>query len=153
MPVEIRIALREDMSQVLNLIKELAVYEKAPNEVINSTKNLEEDGFGENKIFDCFVAELNGVIVGFALFYTGYSTWKGRTLYLEDILVTASERGKGIGAMLFEAVKSEAIKRGVKRMDWQVLEWNEPAIQFYKKYNATLDAEWINGRFFENDLH
>jgi hypothetical protein len=74
MPVEIRIALREDMSQVLNLIKELAVYEKAPNEVINSTKNLEEDGFGENKIFDCFVAELNGVIVGFALFYTGYST-------------------------------------------------------------------------------
>jgi GNAT superfamily N-acetyltransferase len=153
MQISIRTARPNDMSVVLNLIQELAVYEKAPNEVINTVENLIKDGFGDSKIFDCIVAENNLTIVGFALYFTGYSTWKGRTLYLEDILVTESFRGKGVGSSLFEAVVNEAKKRGVKRMDWQVLEWNEPAIQFYKKYKATLDSEWINGRFFEQDLH
>jgi GNAT superfamily N-acetyltransferase len=141
----------EDMPSVLELIKELAHYEKAPNEVINTSDNLIADGFGEGKIFDCLVAEnQNNVIVGFALFFIGYSTWKGKTLYLEDILVTESYRKQGIGEKLFLAVKAEAEKRGVKRMDWQVLDWNEPAIRFYKKHRAHLDPEWINGRFFFN---
>jgi GNAT superfamily N-acetyltransferase len=152
MQINIRKAKPQDMTAVHMLIKELAAYERAPNEVINTVENLERDGFGPDKIFDCFIAENERGVVGFALYYTGYSTWKGRTLYLEDILVNESHRGKGIGALLFEAVMAEAKNRGVKRMDWQVLDWNEPAIQFYKKYNAKLDNEWINGRFFEKDL-
>lgn len=144
----VRSAIPSDMENVLELIKELATYEKAPNEVINTTENLLKDCFGEHKICDCIVAEQDNNVVGFALFFTGYSTWKGRTLYLEDILVTESCRGQGIGALLFEKVIEIAKDRKVKRMDWQVLEWNEPAINFYKKYNATLDPEWFNGRLY-----
>ncbi|MBC8475074.1 MAG: GNAT family N-acetyltransferase, partial [Bacteroidetes bacterium] len=100
----------------------------------------------------CLVAEVENIVVGFALYYTGYSTWKGRTLYLEDFLVSENHRGRGIGKLLFDAVVLEAKKRDVKRMDWQIIDWNEPAINFYKKYNATLDGEWINGRLFEEDI-
>ena len=103
-------------------------------------------------MFDCIVAEIENNVVGFALYYTGYSTWKGRTLYLEDFLVSEDYRGKGIGRLLFNQVILEAKKRNVKRMDWQVIDWNEPAINFYSKYNATLDGEWINGRLFEEDI-
>ena len=152
MKITIRESKKEDMSAVLDLIQELASYEKATNEMINTVENLEKDGFGKDKVFDCIVAELDDIIVGFALFFTGYSTWKGKTLYLEDFLVNESHRGKGIGKLLFNKVIEEAKKRGVKRMDWQVLDWNEPAINFYKKYNATLDGEWFNGRLFEQDI-
>jgi GNAT superfamily N-acetyltransferase len=100
------------------------------------------------KFVIALLLNLDKEVVGFALFYTGYSTWKGRTLYLEDILVTNAQRGNGIGALLFEKVVEIAKERNVKRMDWQVLEWNEPAINFYKKYNATLDPEWLNGRLY-----
>lgn len=148
MEVKIRKAKSEDMPRVLELIQELATYEKAPDEMINTVENLEKDGFGTDKVFDCIVAEKEGVIVGFALYFTGYSTWKGRTLYLEDFIVSEQYRGKGYGKMLFEEVLKEAKRRNVKRMDWQVLDWNEPAIKFYEKYNATLDGEWFNGRFF-----
>lgn len=153
MDVRIRKAKIEDMPRVLELIQELATYEKAPDEMINTVENLERDGFGESKVFDCIVAEGDDLIVGFALFFTGYSTWKGRTLYLEDFIVSETYRGKGYGKLLFEEVIAEAKRREVKRMDWQVLEWNEHAIQFYKKYKATLDGEWYNGRFFEEDLN
>lgn len=152
MNIRIREAKKEDMSQVLSLIQELADYENAPKEMVNTVENLQRDGFGPEKVFDCFVAELNDNIVGFALFYTGYSTWKGKTLYLEDFYVTESQRGKGIGKLIFDSVILEAKKRNVQRMDWQVLDWNEPAINFYKKYESTLDGEWINGRLFEKDI-
>lgn len=144
----IRNSFPSDMVRVLELIQELATYEKAPNEVINTVENLLRDCFGERKVCDCIVAEVDKQVVGFALFYSGYSTWKGRTLYLEDILVTESARGKGIGGLLFEKVVAIAKDRRVKRMDWQVLNWNESAINFYKKYEAILDDEWTNGRLF-----
>ena len=144
----VRNAFPSDMNRVLELIQELATYEKAPNEVINTVENLLRDCFGERKICDCIVAEMDKEVVGFALFFTGYSTWKGRTLYLEDILVTDACRGQGIGALLIEKVVEIAKERNVKRMDWQVLEWNEPAINFYKKYKAILDPEWLNGRLY-----
>ncbi len=152
MKITIRQSQKEDMPKVLEYIQELATYEKAPNEMVNTVENLEKDGFGDNKVFDCLVAEVDSMVIGFALYYTGYSTWKGRTLYLEDFLVSENYRGKGIGKLLFNQVILEAKKRGVKRMDWQVIDWNDPAINFYKKYNAKLDGEWINGRFFEEDI-
>jgi GNAT superfamily N-acetyltransferase len=142
----IRTATPKDMQAVNNLIHELAVYEKAGEQHINTTEQLIEDGFGPNKVFDCIVAELNGTVVGFALFYTSYSTWKGKCLYLEDFLVTEKLRGQGIGKLLFDEVYQIAKNRNVGRFEWQVLDWNEPAINFYKKYNATLDGEWLNGK-------
>jgi GNAT superfamily N-acetyltransferase len=142
----IRTATPKDMQAVNNLIHELAVYEKAVEQHINTTEQLIEDGFGPNKVFDCIVAELNGTVVGFALFYTSYSTWKGKCLYLEDFLVTEKLRGKGIGKLLFDEVYQIAKNKNVGRFEWQVLDWNEPAINFYKKYNATLDGEWLNGK-------
>ena len=152
MKITIRQSEKEDMPKVLEYIQELATYEKAPDEMVNTVENLEKDGFGDNKVFDCLVAEVDNVVIGFALYYTGYSTWKGKTLYLEDFLVSENYRGKGIGKLLFNQVILEAKKRGVKRMDWQVIDWNDPAINFYKKYNAKLDREWFNGRFFEEDI-
>lgn len=135
------------MGATLELITELAVYEKAPNEVVTTEQQLIEDGFGPDKIFDIFVAEKEGRIVGIALYYTKYSTWKGRCLFLEDIIVTEKLRGQGIGKLLFEEVVLVAKQRGVQRMEWQVLDWNEPALNFYRKYNAILDGEWLNGKF------
>ncbi|MDC0339411.1 GNAT family N-acetyltransferase [Flavobacteriales bacterium] len=152
MKITIRQSQKEDMPKVLEYIQELATYEKAPDEMENTVEDLEKNGFGDHKVFDCIVAEIENNIVGFALYYTGYSTWKGRTLYLEDFLVSEDYRGKGIGKLLFNQVILEAKKRNVKRMDWQVIDWNKPAINFYNKYNARLDGEWINGRLFEEDI-
>lgn len=152
MQVVIRSATENDMKDVLDLIQELADYENAPNEVIITEQQLIADGFGEGKTFDCLVAEdANKEIQGMAIFYTGYSTWKGKTLYLEDFLVKSAARKNGIGQQLFNAVVDEAKARKVNRMDWQVLDWNEPAIAFYKKNNALLDPEWLNGRLFFNN--
>ncbi len=149
--ITIRPYTKEDIPAIFSLIKELAIYEKAGDEVETSIEQLEKDGLEDN-LFQCFVAELDEKVVGFALYYFGYSTWKGKTLYLEDFVVKETHRGDGIGAMLFERLIQEANHQKAHRMDWQVLEWNAPAINFYKKYNAHLDPEWINGRFYNIDL-
>jgi GNAT superfamily N-acetyltransferase len=140
----IRIGKKEDLPSVLNLVKELAEYERAAHEVINTIDLMEQDGFGENPIFGFFVAESNEKIVGISLYYWRYSTWKGKRLYLEDIVVTESERGNGIGKLLFDRTLQHALDQNCSGMMWQVLDWNEPAINFYKKYGSKLDGEWIN---------
>lgn len=143
--ITIRRAEKKDCKRLLELVNELAVYEKAPQEVTVTLQHFEESGFGENPVWWGFVAEDDNLILGFALYYIRYSTWKGQSLYLEDFLVTEKARGKGIGKLLFDRIIKECKEKGFKRMCWQVLEWNEPAINFYKKYNATLDNEWVNG--------
>ncbi|MEY4521351.1 MAG: hypothetical protein RIT10_536 [Bacteroidota bacterium] len=143
----IRTAQPGDEHAIMQLIHALAAYEKAPNEVINTAESLAVHLF-EEKICAAFVAEIEQQIVGFALFYTNYSTWKGKCLYLEDLFVLPEFRRSKIGDQLFDTVVKEAQRRKVRRMDWQVLDWNETAIQFYKAKNATLDPEWINGRLF-----
>ncbi len=141
----IRRAEKKDCARLLELIQELADYEKASEEVTVSLLHFEESGFGEIPIWWAFVAELNGKVEGFALYYIRYSTWKGQCLYLEDFLVTEKLRGQGAGKLLFDRIIQEAKDKGFTRMVWQVLEWNTPAINFYNKYKATLDPEWING--------
>jgi GNAT superfamily N-acetyltransferase len=150
--INLRVGNKADLPRVLELITELAIYEKAPNDVVVTVPEMENWGFGKDKLFDFFVAERSGIIVGIALYYYKYSTWKGKCLFLEDIIVTESLRGKGIGQLLFEAVARVAKEQKVRRMEWQVLEWNEPALNFYRKYNAHLDPEWINGKFTDEDL-
>lgn len=144
----IRKAEKKDCVRLLELIQELADYEKAPQEVTVTLEHFEESGFGEKPVWWAFVAEMNGKVEGFALYYIRYSTWKGQCLYLEDFLVTEKLRGQGAGKLLFDRVIEEAKERGYNRMVWQVLDWNEPAINFYKKYNATLDPEWVNGTLY-----
>lgn len=140
----IRQGRKEDIPSTLELIKELARYERAPDQVITTVEQMERDGFGPNPIFGFFVAEENGTIIGISLYYWRYSTWKGKRLYLEDIIVTEKERGKGAGKLLFDRTMKLAVDEGCTGMMWQVLEWNEPAINFYKKYGAKLDDEWTN---------
>jgi GNAT superfamily N-acetyltransferase len=143
--MNIRRAVREDCPAMLELIRELALYEKAPQEVTVEPQHFEESGFGPIPVWWALVAEDEaGLVVGFALYYIRYSTWKGQVMYLEDILVTEKMRGKGIGSMLVDRLIVEARERGIRRIVWQVLEWNEPAINFYKKYNAQFDPEWVN---------
>jgi len=143
--MEVRRAKKEDCPRLLELIQELALYERAPQEVTVTLEHFTQSGFGDQPIWWAFVAEENGFIHGFALYYSRYSTWKGQAMYLEDILVTEKSRGKGIGKLLFDQLIEEARARQFKRIVWQVLEWNEPAINFYKKYQANLDPEWWNG--------
>lgn len=146
--MQIRVAQPGDEQAIHGLIQALAEYEKAPDEVINTPEQLRIDLF-EDKICGAFVvANEHDLIVGFALYYVSYSTWKGRCLYLEDFYVLPEYRRGGIGSRLFEKVMELAKEWGVKRMDWQVLDWNEPAIEFYRKHGAILDPEWVNGRFF-----
>lgn len=141
----IRKGVREDIPQVFGLIQELALYEKAPHEVENTVEQMLIDGFGDKPIFDFFVAEAaTGEIVGIALYYFRYSTWKGRRLYLEDLIVTENHRGHGLGKLLFDAIIEEAKATRSNGVVWQVLEWNEPAINFYKKYQTNFDGEWLN---------
>ncbi|WP_324672684.1 GNAT family N-acetyltransferase [Hymenobacter sp. GOD-10R] len=149
----IRRGVEADLPQVLGLIQELAEYERAPQEVTNTLADMQRDGFGPEPIFKFFVAEnAEGAILGIALYYTAYSTWKGRMLYLEDLVVTEAARGTGLGKLLFDAVVHEARTTGANRMKWQVLEWNEPAIGFYKKIGANLDPEWHNGNLTNEQL-
>lgn len=150
--IVIRNAVKEDCSALLSLITELAEYEKAVHEVEIQTSQLQVDGFGENPLFHVIVAVKDKTIIGMAFYYYKYSTWKGRCLFLEDLVVREAFRKEGVGGLLFEAVIEVAKSENVKRMEWQVLDWNDPAINFYKKYNAELDPEWINGRFYERDL-
>jgi GNAT superfamily N-acetyltransferase len=144
MEVIIRPAIQSDCARLLELIHELAVYEKAPEQVTVSLSHFIESGFGNKPVWWALVAEVDGVVVGMALYYIRYSTWKGQRLYLEDLLVTEEMRGNKIGSMLVDALIKEAKQKGFKGMNWQVLEWNEPAINFYKKYKADFDPEWVN---------
>lgn len=140
----IRRAVREDCARILELVRELADYERAPQEVTVTLEHFEESGFGPAPVWWAFVAELNGRVEGFALWYVRFSTWKGRRMYLEDFLVTEKLRGQGMGRQLFDRLLEEAKEKGFNGIVWQVLEWNEPAINFYKKYKASFDAEWVN---------
>lgn len=144
MNINIRKAVKADCPRILALIRELALYEKAPHEVTVTLEEMEDAGFGSQPTWEAFVAEEEGVIQGLALYYIRYSTWKGRRVYLEDLIVTEEMRGKGIGKLLFERVLEEGKSKGYSGMAWQVLDWNEAAINFYKKYNASFDAEWVN---------
>lgn len=145
--IRYRAAIPGDEQGIMDLIHELAAYERAPEQVVNSAADLGVHLF-EEKICDALVSLHEEEIVGFALYFTNYSTWKGKCLYLEDFYVKPEFRGFGIGAELFDRVVEIAKARGVKRMDWQVLEWNKPALAFYTKKSAVLDPEWINGRLF-----
>ena len=142
--VIIRGGTKEDTSQVFGLIKELALFEKAPEEVTNSVEQMEEDGFGKNPIYGIFVAEKSKKIVGISIFYNRYSTWKGKRLYLEDIIVTESERGQGIGKLLMDRTIRHAKDTDCTGMTWQALDWNQPALDFYEKYGASFDEDWVN---------
>lgn len=142
--VIIRKAVQEDCAPMLELIKELADYEKALHEVTLTLDQFIEDGFGKSPVWGAFVAEFNGKIVGISLYYDRYSTWKGRRLYLEDLVVTENLRGKQIGKKLFEATLEYGKSNQYSGMVFQVLNWNEPAISFYKKYSPKFDDEWLN---------
>lgn len=140
----VRRAVIEDCAAMLELVRELAHYERAPHEVTVTPEHFAESGFGPSPVWWAFVVEEDGVILGFALYYIRYSTWKGQRMYLEDIIVTEPARGRGLGKLLMDALVQEAKDRKFSGMVWQVLEWNEPAINFYKKYNASFDPEWLN---------
>lgn len=142
----------EDLKAVFDLVMELAIYEKAPHEVANSVERMTEDGFGEKPVFEFFVAEVDDQILGTAIFYYRYSTWKGKAIYLEDLVVSEPARGKGYGKLLLDAIVMEAKATNSKQVRWQVLDWNEPAINFYKKLGADLDGEWINCTLSEEHI-
>ena len=144
MELTIRKAVKEDCPRLMELVHELAVYERAPEEVTVELSHFIESGFGPHPVWWAFVAEEEGRIEGFALYYIRYSTWKGQRMYLEDLIVTESMRGKKVGKLLFDRLIEEAKEKGFNRMIWQVLEWNEPAINFYKKYDTKFDGEWVN---------
>jgi GNAT superfamily N-acetyltransferase len=148
MSITIRRAIKEDCPRLLELITELAIYEKAPDDVTVTLEHFTESGFGKNPVWWTFVAEVNGRVDGFALYYIRYSTWKGQAMYLEDIVVTEKARGNGIGKLLMDRLIEEAKEKKFNRIIWQVLEWNEPAINFYKKYNAEFDGEWMNCQIY-----
>jgi len=140
----VRDGRKEDLPRVLELVKELAAYEKAPEQVTNTVEMMEADGFSSSSVFAFYVACRGAKIIGISLYYYRYSTWKGKRLYLEDIVVTESERGSGTGKLLFDKTIEKAKETGCTGMMWQVLDWNQPAINFYKKYGARLDDGWIN---------
>lgn len=145
MEINIRPAVKEDCARMLELIKELAVYEKAPDEVTVDFNHFVDSGFGENPVWWAYVAEIDDKVQAFALYYIRYSTWKGQRMYLEDILVTEEMRGKGLGKLLLDKLIEVAKEKKYSGIVWQVLEWNKPAIDFYKKYpGIKFDAEWVN---------
>jgi GNAT superfamily N-acetyltransferase len=142
--VHIRRAVRTDCPRLLELIKGLALYERAPQEVTVTPEEFADSGFGTQPVWWAFVAEADGILCGFALYYIRYSTWKGQRLYLEDLYVEPEMRGKGIGARLFEQLMQETRERQLHGMTWQALKWNEPALNFYRKYHASFDEGWVN---------
>lgn len=142
--LHIRKAKADDCEAMLELIRELAEYEKAPDEVTVTLEHFRDAGFGNEPVWGAFVAEVDEKMIGISLYYIRYSTWKGKRLYLEDLIVTESFRGKGIGKILFDKTIEYGKEKGYSGMMWQVLDWNEPAIRFYKKYDAKFDDEWLN---------
>lgn len=151
-----RLATKEDMPRVLELINELAVFEKEPDAVEVTLEMLESDGFGEHPKFTCFVVEVDNKVEGMALVYMRYSTWKGEALHLEDLIVSQSQRGKNIGTMLLDEVVKYGKSLGVKRISWEVLDWNEPAIKFYENKGAKVMRDWdvvqLNEKEIDNYL-
>ena len=148
----VRKGTKNDVKAVHALIVELAIYERAEQEVSNTVDQLLRDGFGEDPVYELLVAETEEKVVGMALWYTKYSTWKGKCGYLEDLVVQADVRGRGIGKALFLEVAKACAHRGYGRMEWQVLDWNEPAIGFYRSLGAGLDPEWLNGTLTKDEL-
>ncbi len=140
--IKIRIGTPSDMPAVLELIQELAIFEREPNAVVVTADDLVRDGFGPQPMFGTFVAEVEGKIVGMALYYYRYSTWKGRTIHLEDLIVQAAMRGQGVGEALYAHVLKQAQKDQVRRVEWNVLDWNTPAIAFYEKSGARVLDDW-----------
>lgn len=149
----IRRGNKNDLPRLLELIQELAIYEREPDAVVVSLEELEKDGFGPNPLYGFFVAEVEDKIVGIAHYYYRYSTWNGKVLYLEDLIVTESERGKGYGRKLLDRIIQQAAEDQCRLCTWQVLDWNEPSINFYKSIGAELDSEWINCTVREKDYH
>lgn len=152
MSILIRDAVQNDMKQVLKLIKELAKFEKEPNAVILNEEQLVRDGFSKNPKFKCFVAESNNEIIGLALGYPRYSTWKGVTMHLEDLIVTKSRRGNGVGSLLFSKFINYAHSQRVKRIEWAVLDWNVNAIEFYEKNGAKILSDWRVAQMDEDSI-
>ena len=148
----IRVATEKDMSQVLNLIKELALFEKEPNSVKITVTDLQKDGFGSHPAFKCFVAEINNTIEGIALVYKRYSTWKGIVLHLEDLVVNPKLRGLGLGTALLDEVVKYGHDLGVKRISWEVLDWNEKAITLYEKKGAKVLRDWDVVQLNEHEI-
>lgn len=142
--INIRKGTIQDITAALALIQELADYEKASEEVVVTAETMQKDGFAENPVYEFLVAEMGAKIVGIAVYFPTYSTWKGRAMHLEDLVVTQTERRKGIGRLLFDAVVEVAKTKETQRLTWQVLDWNHPAIEFYKTLNTNFDGEWIN---------
>ncbi len=140
----IRSALKEDCSAIYDLIMELAIYEKAPEKMVNTPERLLEDGFGAIPLYTCFVAELEGEVVGMSFCYIRYSTWVGKVLYLEDLIVKEDKRRQGIGKLLIDQTLTYARNHNFARLSWQVLDWNTPAIEFYKQWETGFDSEWLN---------
>ncbi|NNT71277.1 GNAT family N-acetyltransferase [Flavobacterium sp. IMCC34852] len=140
--MNIRKGTKADMQAVLDLIRELAVFEKEPDAVVVTVADLERDGFGENPLFYTFVAEVENEIVGMALYYYRYSTWKGRTIHLEDLIVKEKMRGTGLGSALYTKIMEQGKADNVRRIEWNVLDWNTPAVEFYKKSGAKVLEDW-----------
>lgn len=148
----IRKAREEDMEPVLDLIKELALYEKEPEAVIVTAEDLRRDGFGDDPLFYCYVAVEDGTIVGMALYYYRYSTWKGRTLHLEDLVVKENQRGTGIGFALYSEIIKTGFDDNVQRIEWNVLNWNTTAIDFYRKSGATVLEDWMVAQMSRSEI-
>jgi GNAT superfamily N-acetyltransferase len=150
--MNIRKGRKEDMPAVLSLIQELATFEKEPDAVVVTVADLEHDGFQETPLFHTFIAEMEGTIVGMALYYYRYSTWKGRTIHLEDLIVKENWRGSGLGSKLYAEVIAQGKRDGVRRIEWAVLDWNTPAIEFYKKSGAKVLDDWLVAQMDEKGI-
>jgi GNAT superfamily N-acetyltransferase len=152
MKISVRKAVENDIPRILELIKELALYERAPDEVMATEESMKRDGFGDRPLYEALVAEADGVVSGVAVFYTCYSTWKGKLVYLDDLIVTESKRKLGIGRMLLDEVVRYAKNNGANQLRWHVLDWNTPAIEFYKSYQPAFDPTWITCKLTREQL-
>lgn len=152
MTIPIRPGTADDLPQVLDLIRELAEFEREPNAVETTVESMQQDGFGDQPVFEFFVAEDDEKIVGLALYFYSYSTWKGKCIYLEDLIVTQAYRGQGLGRRLLDRIVMKAKEENAQRVGWQVLDWNTPAIEFYESLGAALLPEWINCRLTKEQI-
>ncbi len=153
MSIVIRKGEKRDMPAILELIRELAIFEKEPDAVVVTVDDLERDGFGQSPLFHTFIAEVEGVVVGMALYYYRYSTWKGKTIHLEDLVVKEAMRGSGLGSALYKEVIAQGQHEKVRRIEWNVLDWNTPAIDFYLKSGAKVFDDWRVAQMDEKGIN